>query len=296
MNATGSMPAFAGSVEADAPAIRITAVARIERRDKGDTLETMPPRVLNMASSFSQSRQDGSLPTREPYASTVSPRCWAAGFWYCPCRLRILCIVHADTRADGREHRGASGAPQHALDASQQLARLERLGDVVISTGLQPDYAVDRVRGGGHHDDTDPSAFLAQPARQRKPVLARQADVEQHQRWQFVLDQAAQRYTAVDPARAKILPHEVVDEQLALGRLVFDHDNLRPLIHCLRSGYCRRLIGNSTLRRGDRNVQPPVGASATGRARYPSTKPSSGSSPIPRDLERDPIRPKHNRH
>jgi hypothetical protein len=31
------MPAFAGSIGADAPAIRITTVVRIERRDLGDT-------------------------------------------------------------------------------------------------------------------------------------------------------------------------------------------------------------------------------------------------------------------
>ena len=84
------------------------------------------------------------------------------------------------------------GAAQHALDAGQQFARVEGLGDVVVGAGLQPDHPVDRVARRRHHDDADPAALLAQPARDRKAVLAGQADIEQHQRRHLALDQAAQ--------------------------------------------------------------------------------------------------------
>ena len=73
--------------------------------------------------------------------------------------------------------------------------------------------------------------LLAQPARQREAVLAGQADVEQHQRRQLALDQPAQRDAAVGAADAEVLLVEIVDEQLALRRLVLDHDDVRTVIH-----------------------------------------------------------------
>ena len=124
-------------------------------------------------------------------------------------------------------------APQHALDPRQQLARLERLGDVVVGAGLQPDDAVHRVGGRGHHDDADAAALLAQPARQGEPVLARQVDVEQYECRRLLLDEAAQCSAAIGGADPKILPGEIVGEQLPLRRLVIDHDNMGPRVHCL---------------------------------------------------------------
>jgi hypothetical protein len=127
-------------------------------------------------------------------------------------------------------------APQYALHPRQQFARLERLGDVIVSAGLEPDHAVHRVGGRGHHDDADAAALLAQPARQGEPVLARQVDVEQYQCRRPLLDEAAQCRTAVDGADPKILPGEIVGEQLPLRRFVIDHDNMGPRVHGLPIG------------------------------------------------------------
>src|SRR5450830_1210427 len=46
-----------------------------------------------------------------------------------------------------------TGAAMDGLDARQQLTRAVRLGDVVIGTQLQTDYAIGFVRAGGEHDD-----------------------------------------------------------------------------------------------------------------------------------------------
>jgi hypothetical protein len=128
-------------------------------------------------------------------------------------------------------------AAQYALDASQQLARLERFGDVVVGVGLQPDDAVDCVGGRSHHDDADAVAPLAQPTRQREPVLARQVDVEQYQSRRFALDEPVQRGTSIDGADPEILLGEIIGEQLPLRRLVLDHDGVGPRVHRLPAGY-----------------------------------------------------------
>src|SRR5262245_20600789 len=54
--------------------------------------------------------------------------------------------THAHARACGRGRAG--GTPQDAFHAGEQLARLERLGDVIVSPGFQSNDAVDGVGGG----------------------------------------------------------------------------------------------------------------------------------------------------
>ena len=139
--------------------------------------------------------------------------------------------AHARTGARGR----AGGAAQHALHAGEQLARLERLGDVVVGAGLEPDHPVHGVGRGRHHDDADAARALAQPAREDEAVLARQADVEQHQRRQLALQQLAQGGAAVGAADAEVLLAKVVDQQLPLRRLILDHDNMRTMVHSAES-------------------------------------------------------------
>ncbi len=70
----------------------------------------------------------------------------------------------------------------------------------------------------------------------REPVLARQVDVEQYECRRLLLDEAAQRRAAVGGADPKILPGEIVGEQLPLRRLVIDHDNMGPRVHGLPIG------------------------------------------------------------
>ena len=128
-------------------------------------------------------------------------------------------------------------AAQHALDPRQQLARLKGFGDVVVGTGLQSDDAVHRIGGRGHHDDADSAAAFAQPTRQGEAVLTRQVDVAQDQRRCLTLDEPVQCRTTIDGADPEILLGQIIGEQLPLRRLVLDHDDKRPRVHCLPAGY-----------------------------------------------------------
>src|SRR5262249_3945608 len=91
----------------------------------------------------------------------------------------------------------------------------------------------DRVKGmgrGGDHKDAEPAAAFAQPACQREPVLAGEANVEQDQIRQFTLDEPAQCRPAVNAGHTEIVSAEVLDQQMALGGLVLDHDDMWPII------------------------------------------------------------------
>jgi signal transduction histidine kinase/HPt (histidine-containing phosphotransfer) domain-containing protein/FixJ family two-component response regulator len=124
-------------------------------------------------------------------------------------------------------------AAQNTPHPRQQLARLERLGDVVVSASLQPNDAVHGVGGRGHHDNAHATALLTKPARQRKPVFARQPNIEHHQRRRFALNKAVQCRAAIDGGDPEVLTGEIVGEQLPLYRLVLDHDDMGSQVHDL---------------------------------------------------------------
>ena len=71
---------------------------------------------------------------------------------------------------------------QHRLDPREQLARRERLGQVVVRADLQPGELVGFARSRGQHDDRDVAGapVAAQAAREREARLAGQHPVEQH--------------------------------------------------------------------------------------------------------------------
>ena len=67
---------------------------------------------------------------------------------------------------------------QHAANAGQQLARLERLGQIVVGTCTEAGQAALDRAGGGQHDDADRAAGAAQALDDGEAVLARHVDVE----------------------------------------------------------------------------------------------------------------------
>ena len=99
------------------------------------------------------------------------------------------------------------------LDARQQLAQVERLGDVVVGADLEADHLVDRIAAAG--DDDQPAApVLAQLARDREAVLARQAEVEQHEGGRVGGHQRDQCATAVHLRDAVSVALQVAGQQL----------------------------------------------------------------------------------
>ncbi len=80
-------------------------------------------------------------------------------------------------------HLGELRAAQQGLDPRQQLARAERLAQVVVGTQFQADHPVGLVGTGGEHDDRHAGQALvgANPATEAEAVLVRQHHVEDRQ-------------------------------------------------------------------------------------------------------------------
>ncbi|MNF66341.1 hypothetical protein D3C84_481310 [compost metagenome] len=83
----------------------------------------------------------------------------------------------------GRTLLAETGAAQQGLDARQQLARAERLAQVVVGAQLQADHPVGLVGAGGEHDHRHrgEALVLAHPAAQAETVLVGQHHIENHQ-------------------------------------------------------------------------------------------------------------------
>ena len=73
--------------------------------------------------------------------------------------------VAVDQRAAAR--RGGAGPAQHRVDPQHQLARAERLGDVVVGADLEPDDPVGLLAERGQHDDRHVAAARAAGGRPR---------------------------------------------------------------------------------------------------------------------------------
>src|SRR5262249_58680086 len=100
----------------------------------------------------------------------------------------------------------------------------------VAGPGPKPGDRADGAGGGRAHDDADRAAAFAHPACERDPVLAGKANVEQDDSRQLTLDERAQRRPAVDAGDTEIVFAEVLDQQMALGALVLDHDDMWPVV------------------------------------------------------------------
>ena len=78
---------------------------------------------------------------------------------------------------------GRGSAGQQVLDTRQQYLRVEGLGDVVVRADAQTEQFVKIGSAARQHDDRQPGGLrgFTQLAAERKPVLARQVDIEQRQ-------------------------------------------------------------------------------------------------------------------
>ena len=81
------------------------------------------------------------------------------------------------------QHRAVILDLEEVLDAGQEFAAVERLGDEIVGPGLQAPDAVLRFLQGGDHDDRDDGGGLVGPeaAADLVAVDLRQHDVEEDQ-------------------------------------------------------------------------------------------------------------------
>ena len=124
-------------------------------------------------------------------------------------------------------------AAEDRLHAGDELARVERLRQVVVGADLEPDDLVDVLVASRQHQDRN-IGRMAQPPADLDPVDVRQHQVENDERRRLGLGQG-ERVTArrgdfdAVPGVAQIHRHERGDR-----RFVLDHQ------HGLRVGRCHR--------------------------------------------------------
>ena len=119
----------------------------------------------------------------------------------------------------------------HAFHAGEQLARVEGLGHVVVGADFEADDTIDHVVRAGDHDDAYVVA-LTQVTREREPVFARQAHVEQHDVGQMALDRFAHVAAAFRLLHLVALRTEVLGDHFPDCPIVLDDQDGAIARHC----------------------------------------------------------------
>ena len=121
-------------------------------------------------------------------------------------------------------------APQHRPDARQQLARVERLGQVVVGAELEPDDPVRLLDPRGQQDDRH-VGLGAQPAREVEATLAGEHQVE-HDELVVSVRPVAPGLPRI-PRRGDAKPAALQEarQQLAYLAVVIDHQDVRHRLH-----------------------------------------------------------------
>ena len=159
-------------------------------------------------------------------------------------QVAMLQVEHParETRTAHRQRlqvgRQRLGPAQHVADARQQLARFERLGQVVVGAHFQAEHAVDRLGARGQHDHRRVRA-RPQVATQGQAILARQVEVEHDQVHVFAVQQLAHGGAVCGRAHlvagaAELLGQQgadvvvVVDDQQSMHRVFSLHVAIIP--------------------------------------------------------------------
>jgi hypothetical protein len=117
------------------------------------------------------------------------------------------------------------GAPQDRLDARQQLALAERLGDVVVGAQLQAHDAVHLFLASGEDDDRQVEGF-AQPPRDGEAVLVGQLEVEDDQVDDLDREHAVHVGSGFRYRDLEVVLGEVFLDQVADGDVVVDDKDM----------------------------------------------------------------------
>jgi hypothetical protein len=117
---------------------------------------------------------------------------------------------------------------RHAAHARDQLARRERLGDVVVGAELEADDAVDLVAARGQEDDRH-LARLANPLEDLEAARIGQADVEDDQRRGRLADPLQRFLAGRAPGRLEAVGAQRVLQRVGDAGLVLDDED--PGLH-----------------------------------------------------------------
>lgn len=125
-----------------------------------------------------------------------------------------------------RRSRHGVAAPQHGVDAGQQLARRERLAEVVVRADLQADDAVDLVAAGGEQDDGHIVVAGPQIAQGREAIDLGHHQIKYDQRRALALEARGQAVTVMQHRHGKALLGQVFAQQVAQFDVVIDDQDL----------------------------------------------------------------------
>src|SRR5439155_3218876 len=112
-------------------------------------------------------------------------------------------------------------ASQDGADARQQLARVERLAQIVVGAELEPDDTVDVVVLGSEHQDRRRTTRAQTPA-DRQAVLARQHQIENDEVRRHTGERAVGASTVLGHLDGESLALEEIGEQRANVTIVLD--------------------------------------------------------------------------
>src|SRR5664279_2268361 len=116
-------------------------------------------------------------------------------------------------------------APQHGVDAGEQLARIEGFGKVVVGADLEADDAVDILDLGGEHDDRRHVVGGAQAPADRQAVLAGQHQVEDDEVHGLARQQAVERLGVFGQQHLETLLRQIASQQVANTGIIVDDDD-----------------------------------------------------------------------
>src|SRR5581483_11992149 len=186
-------------------------------------------------------------------------------------------------------------AAQHRRDARGQLARAERLRDVVVRADAEADELVHLLAAGREHDHGDGRAG-AQAAADFEAIDARQHHVEHHQVRRESLERLDRGEAVADGADVVAVTAQVAFDDVGDHALVLDDEDaaagtgrgerrrahgIQPNGQSLRRDYGRRTEGAFP---PPRKIRPNAAASSSAGRAPPGCSPAGGSAarPCPR--------------
>ena len=155
-------------------------------------------------------------------------------------------------RAGRRGGRGGARAAQDGADAGDELARAERLDDVVVGAELEAQHAVGLVAAGGEHDHRHALA-VAQLAQQVEARAVGEHDVEEHEVGALAAGDLEPGRQRAGRLRAEALASEGFRQRNGDRLFVLDEQHHPRLgVHALIVGGLARCATRFSRPRGDR--------------------------------------------
>ena len=126
--------------------------------------------------------------------------------------------------------RRGAGAAQNGLDAGDDLARAERLDDVIVRAHFEPQNAVDFLAAGGQHDDGE-LAVLANGLTDLHAGHAGHHLIQQHQIVMLLLNHVQRLPAVVGGVVQKILVIQIEGERLMNDGIIVANQNTYRFAH-----------------------------------------------------------------